>query len=216
MEVLASSDELELHGFLCPGHVSVILGPEIYAPLADKHRLACAIAGFEPLEILRGLASLVDQVAKDKPRVDNCYPGAVRPGGNPRARAMLEEVFEPCDSTWRGVGPIPHSGLDIRAGLADFDAEFHVLQPTKLFAQYLLPEPVPGCYANPQKLAQQLLSEHQSNGILYPSVRRKGHRCLVCFRPALVYRPRRETRLEITFTATEDGYRHRIRRLRLP
>jgi hypothetical protein len=100
--------------------------------------------------------------------------------------------------------------------LADFDAEFHVLQSTKALAPYLLPEPVPGCYAKPQKLAQQLLSEHHSNGIVYPSVRRRGHRCLVCFRPALVYRPRRETRLEITYTAIEDGYRHRVRRLRLP
>ncbi len=97
--------------------------------------------------------------------------------------------------------------------LADFDAEFHVLRATKPFSQYLRPEPVPGCYANPQKLAQRLLSEQQPNGIVYPSVRRKGHRCLVCFRPALVYRPRRATRLEITFTATEAGYRHSIRRL---
>ena len=97
--------------------------------------------------------------------------------------------------------------------LADFDAEFHILTATKAFAPYLRPEPVPACYANPQKLAHNLLSEHQSSGIVYPSVRRKGHRCVVCFRPALVHRPRRETRLEITFTATQDGYKHRIRRL---
>ena len=100
--------------------------------------------------------------------------------------------------------------------LADFDGEFHVLQPAKAFAPCLQPEPVPACYAKPQKLARELLSEEQSNGIVYPSVRRKGHRCLVCFRPALVYRPRRETRLEITFTATPDSYRHRIKRLQLP
>ena len=58
----------------------------------------------------------------DKPYVDNCYPGAVRPGGNAKARSTLNEVFEPCDSTWRGLGVIPHSGLCIRPALADFDA----------------------------------------------------------------------------------------------
>ena len=97
--------------------------------------------------------------------------------------------------------------------VADFDADFHVLLATKPFSQYLRAEPVPACYATSQKLARQLLSEQQSNGIIYPSVRRKGHHCLVCFRPALVYRPRQETRLEITFIVTDDGYRHRIRKV---
>jgi hypothetical protein len=97
--------------------------------------------------------------------------------------------------------------------LADFRAAFHILEPAKGFSAYLVPEPVPACYARPQQLARQLMSEHQSNGLVYPSVRRKGHRCLVCFRPALVYDPRRDRRLEITFTAAPSGYDHRVRRV---
>ena len=97
--------------------------------------------------------------------------------------------------------------------LADFNGEFHVLTATKAFARYLKPEVVPACYAEPQTLARQLLSEHRSNGIVYPSVRRKGHRCLVCFRPALVHRPRPGVRLEIRFRAIATGYEHRVRRV---
>jgi RES domain-containing protein len=95
--------------------------------------------------------------------------------------------------------------------LADFRSTFHVLDPTdKFFSECLLPEPVPQCYVASQQVARRLL-EMQSNGLVYPSVRRKGSRCLVCFRPALVYNPRRAERLEITFKATRTGYEHRIR-----
>lgn len=122
MEALVTSGELGLDGFLCPGHVSVILGSGAYEPLAEKHHIPCAIAGFEPVELLRGLAALVRQVACGEARVDNCYRGAVTLHGNVRARALLERVFEPCDSDWRGIGPIPGSGLRLRDELAGFDA----------------------------------------------------------------------------------------------
>jgi len=122
MEALVLSGELGLDGFLCPGHVSVVIGPEPYAPLAERHGVACAIAGFEPEEIVRGLVSLAAQVDEGRPRVDNCYPGAVRPGGNPAARARMEEVFAPADSVWRGVGTIPGSGLELREELSGMDA----------------------------------------------------------------------------------------------
>jgi RES domain-containing protein len=84
--------------------------------------------------------------------------------------------------------------------LADFHAEFHALEPAKDFADCLEAEPVPECYRHPQALARQLIRLEQSNGIAYPSVRRKGGKCLACFRPALVYQPRRDKRYEITFT----------------
>lgn len=94
--------------------------------------------------------------------------------------------------------------------LADFRSAFHVLRPANKFAECLQPEPVPQCYAASQQLARQLL-ELQSNGLVYPSVRRKGYRCLVCFRPALVYNPRRGKRLAIRFTATSGRYEHEVR-----
>jgi hypothetical protein len=93
--------------------------------------------------------------------------------------------------------------------LADFHAEFHSLEPASDFPECLEPEPVPECYAEPQRLAQKLLKE-QSNGILYPSVRKKGGRCLVCFRPPLVYRPRRDKRYVISFRWERNRYRHDV------
>jgi hypothetical protein len=93
--------------------------------------------------------------------------------------------------------------------LADFHAQFHSLEPAADFAECLEPEPVPACYAEPQKLAQKLLTA-QSNGVLYPSVRKRGGRCLVCFRPALVYRPRRDKRYEISFHWERNRYRQEV------
>jgi RES domain-containing protein len=94
--------------------------------------------------------------------------------------------------------------------LADFRADFHSLEPSEDYADYLVPKPVPQCYAESQKLARDLI-RHQSNGIVYPSVRRKSGTCLVCFRPALVYRPRRGRRYEIKFTWDRKRYRKIIR-----
>ena len=98
--------------------------------------------------------------------------------------------------------------------LADFRCSFHVVDPDdEFFADCLLPEPVPECYGASQRVARRLI-EMQSNGLVYPSVRRDGARCLVCFRPALVYHPRQGARLEIRFQATRGGYRHRVRKMR--
>jgi hydrogenase expression/formation protein HypD len=122
MEALVCAGELGLDGFLCPGHVSVIIGSRAYEPLARDHRVPCAVAGFEPVEILRGLVAIVDQVEAGEARVANCYPGAVTADGNPRARSVMERVFEPRDSRWRGLGRIPGSGLGIRDSYRAFDA----------------------------------------------------------------------------------------------
>jgi len=88
---------------------------------------------------------------------------------------------------------------------ADFHAPFHVLEPREAFAYCLEPERVPQCYGPSQLLARQLLAE-QSNGVVYASVRRKGGVCVACFRPGLVYRPRRAKRYELRLRATRDGY----------
>jgi RES domain len=93
--------------------------------------------------------------------------------------------------------------------LADFRSTFHSLDPPEQFPDYLQPEPVPECYEAPQQLARHLLTA-QSNGVVYNSVRRTASRCLACFRPALVYHPRQDQRLEITFTATATGYEHEM------
>jgi RES domain-containing protein len=96
--------------------------------------------------------------------------------------------------------------------LADFQAEFHVLEPRHVFSEYLQPAPLPECYAPSQALARYLLSQ-RSNGVVYPSVRHAGSQCIACFRPALVYNPRRSERLEITLTANDIGYDRSVRRV---
>lgn len=96
--------------------------------------------------------------------------------------------------------------------LADFQADFHVLDPPEDYWEYLKPDPVPQCYAASQQLARNLLDEG-SNGLVYPSVRFRGSHCLVCFRPALVYNPHRSERLEITLTANPTGYENVVRRV---
>lgn len=92
---------------------------------------------------------------------------------------------------------------------ADFHGPFHILEPVEEYADCLRPEPVPQCYMPSQLLARQLLAQ-QSNGILYPSVRHKGGTCLACFRPALVYQPRRAERYQIRLRAVQNGYEHAV------
>ena len=93
--------------------------------------------------------------------------------------------------------------------LADFRSMFHVLEPADNYAECLQDEPVPQCYRASQQMARLLLDQ-QSNGLMYPSVRRPGCSCLVCFRPALVYNPRRSERFEITFKASGEGYEYQV------
>ncbi len=111
----------DIAGFLCPGHVSVITGPEIYRPLAERYGKPCAVAGFEAEHLLAAICDLMRQIEAGKPRVDNLYPEAVRPGGNPRAMEAIEEVFEPGDAVWRGLGSIAGSGLYLRGGYEELD-----------------------------------------------------------------------------------------------
>ncbi len=122
LEALAGAGEILIDGFMCPGHVSVVIGADAYRPLCERLALRCAIAGFEPVEMLLAIEALCSQVAQGQSRVDNCYPAAVSAGGNPRAREVLYRVFEPCDSEWRGLGTIPDSGFAVRARYTDFDA----------------------------------------------------------------------------------------------
>lgn len=131
LTLLATDEDIALDGFLCPGHVSAVLGTEVYRPLANDYGLACAVAGFEAGEILEGLVALVRQIEAQQLTVDNCYPGVVRAEGNPKARAILYEVFQPADTPWRGLGVIPGSGLEIRPELEAFDAakRFDVSRP---------------------------------------------------------------------------------------
>lgn len=133
LEALMADPELQVDGLLCPGHVSAIIGSDAYRPLAEKYHLACAVAGFEPADILAGLLSLIRQINEGRPRVDNCYPRVVTASGNAKAQALINEVFVPVDTEWRGLGTIPGSGLVLREHCQRFDAMQQLaipLQPT--------------------------------------------------------------------------------------
>jgi hydrogenase expression/formation protein HypD len=123
MEALAADPAVALDGFLCPGHVSAVIGSAAYEPFVERYHIPCAIAGFEPLDILQALVMLVRQATADEARVEVPYQRVVPREGNPVARACVEEVFSVCDTPWRGLGVIPDSGLALRTEYASFDAE---------------------------------------------------------------------------------------------
>jgi hydrogenase expression/formation protein HypD len=123
LDALVASPTLALDGFLLPGHVSVILGSEIYRPLVEGEGLPCVIGGFEEALMLVALAELAEQAIDGRAELVNLYPEAVRPMGNRTAQALLERVFEPADVPWRGLGTIPQSGLVLREEYAAFDAQ---------------------------------------------------------------------------------------------
>jgi len=117
-----SIEDVRIDGFILPGHVSVIIGLDAYRPFFDRHRVPCAVAGFEPTDILQAIAGLIEQIESGIARLVNAYPRAVTAAGNRRAQDVLARVFEPADACWRGIGPIPSSGLRIRNAYAAHDA----------------------------------------------------------------------------------------------
>jgi hydrogenase expression/formation protein HypD len=121
MEALVD-EGVPIDGYICPGHVSVITGSAMYEPLVKNHRKACVISGFEPLDILLSIEMLVEQVESGRLSVQIEYRRAVKPEGNVKARAMLDEVFEKRDDVWRGLGSIAASGLGLREKYRRFDA----------------------------------------------------------------------------------------------
>lgn len=136
---LLDSGRVNVEGFLMPGHVSVIIGYEVFRPIVEEYGLSCVVAGFEDVQIAAGLARLTE-LARDKtPRLENWYPQAVTAEGNRRAQDVIAKVFEPADALWRGLGPLPMSGLRVRDAYAAFDAR----------VRYQLREPenieTPGC-----------------------------------------------------------------------
>jgi hydrogenase expression/formation protein HypD len=122
MEILTADPDLNLAGYLCPAHVSTVIGGIAYQPLADIYHIPCVVTGFEPADVMQGIEMLLAQVLKGESRVEIQYRRAVTWEGNPKAQAILERVFITCDAIWRGLGVLPGSGLSIRPALSMFDA----------------------------------------------------------------------------------------------
>lgn len=122
MGVLLDADDVKIDGFLCPGHVSTIIGSHPYEFIPKDYGVPCVIAGFEPLDILQSILMLVRQIESGDARVEIEYRRVVRPEGNVTALKVLEEVFEICDVPWRGLGVVPQSGMALREKYNQFDA----------------------------------------------------------------------------------------------
>jgi hydrogenase expression/formation protein HypD len=120
---LLGSGDVRVSGLLLPGHVTTITGPSAYDFIPQEYHLPCAVTGFEPVDILLGVSSLLKQITEGRPVVDNVYTRAVKAPTNPRAQVLLEEVFLPEDAVWRGLGLIPGSGAGVREEYASFDAK---------------------------------------------------------------------------------------------
>ena len=134
LEALASDPELNIDAFLCPAHVSVIIGADAYIPFVEKYKIPCVIASFEPVEILFGLMGILKQLVNGTSKVENQYKRFVRPSGSPKALELISKYLEVYDASWRGIGCIPSSGVKLKDNYSKFDAteRFNIeLKPEK-------------------------------------------------------------------------------------
>ncbi|MDO9548188.1 MAG: hydrogenase formation protein HypD [Candidatus Marinimicrobia bacterium] len=122
MKALLDSGDIDLNGFICPGHVSAITGVHIYDFITRDYQIPCVISGFEPLDMLQSILMIVRQLNTGNAIVENQYTRSVRENGNTYAMTLMMEVFKPVDTEWRGIGTIPGSGLGIRQKYQSFDA----------------------------------------------------------------------------------------------
>jgi hydrogenase expression/formation protein HypD len=120
--MLLGSDRPGFDALVAPGHVSTVMGPEEWNFVVERHGLPAAIAGFTPESLLAAMYSTLRQLIEGRPFLDNCYPEAVRPGGNAAARRHLAQAMSVVDAPWRGIGTIPESGFALRAQYASHDA----------------------------------------------------------------------------------------------
>jgi hydrogenase expression/formation protein HypD len=131
LRALMSSQEIEVDGFILPGHVSAIIGTGPYQFLALENHTPAVVSGFEPLDILQSIWMLVAQAERAEAKVEIQYKRVVSAEGNRRALQWLGEIFEPVDDCWRGLGSIPQSGLKLRPEWREWDAEVRFDLPTE-------------------------------------------------------------------------------------
>lgn len=139
MEFLLGVGDLHIDGFLIPGHVTTVMGLGEYKLFPEAYRMPVVSAGFEPVDVLMGILMVLRQVKGKKARCENAYRRVVKEGGNPRAREVIEEVFDIVSAYWRGIGRIPRSGLALTERYRDKDAKY----------RFGLPETEPGIDLNP-------------------------------------------------------------------
>lgn len=142
MAALLSTPQLKIDGFINPGHVSAIIGIKPY----KQFKLPQVIAGFEADDVLMTIHMLLKQIIENRTEVENEYTRLVRPDGNPKARKLINDVFETSDAYWRGIGKIPNSGFEIRKKYAELDAKIKYRNILNLLnIKYRIEDNNPGC-----------------------------------------------------------------------
>jgi hydrogenase expression/formation protein HypD len=122
MKAILDLGESRLDGVIGPGHVSTVIGSLAWEFVPQDYGLSCVVAGFEPLDVLQGIHTLVERIESGEPSVDNAYTRSVRAEGNKMALDLMDEVFEVSAADWRGIGSIPASGLAFNSELRRFAA----------------------------------------------------------------------------------------------
>jgi len=122
MKALVEMEDLNLNGFIAPGHVSTIIGMKPYEVFPRDYGMPTIIAGFEPLDVLFAIYMIIKQLIKGKPQLENEYVRAVLPEGNMRAQKLMREAFKVENGRWRGLQTIPKSVLTLRDKYKKYDS----------------------------------------------------------------------------------------------
>jgi len=139
MEALLSGKNHRIDAFLCPGHVSVIIGSDAYKPIVKRFKKPCIVAGFEPMQIIEAISEICREIADGKPQVGSVYHAAVTPAGNRTAQKIIDESFDIAPGCWRGLGRIDKSTLKLKEKFAGLDAE------KQLGIEFIPEEDLTGC-----------------------------------------------------------------------
>ena len=142
--MLLDSDTPGFDALIAPGHVATVMGPEEWRFVVEQHHMPAAIAGFTPLSLLAAIHSVLRQLLESRYFLDNCYPEAVRPGGNATARSQLDQALRVVDANWRGIGVIPASGYALNEQFAAHDAHRRFADYTAAARKFAGQMP-PGC-----------------------------------------------------------------------
>ncbi len=122
MEKLLEDPEVKIDGLIAPGHLGVIIGAKAYAFLVSEYHLPTVVTGFKPDQLWLGLTALARQIHSGRVELENMYPQAVPEEGNLAAQQLMKEVFMLEDTEWRGLGPVPQSGLGFNHAYRQYDA----------------------------------------------------------------------------------------------
>lgn len=122
IDTILSDKDCKVDGFLAAGHVCAVMGCKEYYPLAEKFRKPIVVTGFEPIDLLYGIYHCILQLENGQAKMENAYKRIVSEEGNLKMQSLMQEILEPTDQEWRGIGNLPMSGLRLNARYVQYDA----------------------------------------------------------------------------------------------